>query len=216
MKNLTLLVLMIVVFSCSSKTNTSQTDKKRNQEIWYAQPATKWMEALPVGNGRLGAMVFGDPKHERIQLNEDSLWPGGPDWGNSKGNKEDLEEIRQLLKEGKAHEVDKLIVEKFSYKSTVRSHQTMGDLFIDFDSVTKIENYKRSLDFNDALVKTIYNADGYEVTQQIFTSNSDDVMVIQLKTNNPDGMNFSLKMNRPEDKGHQTVTVNNPSENYIS
>lgn len=211
----TLLTFVILAFSC-----TSQTDKNNNDDntdkIWYAQPATKWMEALPVGNGRLGAMVFGDPNNERIQLNEDSLWAGGPDWGNSKGNKDDLEEIRQLLKEGKAHEVDKLIVEKFSYKSTVRSHQTMGDLYIDFDDDRKVENYKRSLDFDNALVKTTYTIDGHRFTQKVFASNPDDVMIIHLETTNPDGMGFSLKMNRPKDSGHQTVTVSNPSENEIS
>jgi len=210
-KSLFFILIVTFITSCEKKQIEQPTS-----EIWYAQPATKWMEALPVGNGRLGAMVFGDTNQERIQLNEDSLWSGGPDWGNSKGNKDDLEQIRKLLKEGKAHDVDKLIVEKFSYKSVLRSHQTMGDLFIDFDNDKKVENYKRSLDFDKALAKTTYITDGYEVTQQIFASNPDDVLLIQLKTTNPDGMDFSLKMNRPQDKRHETVTVNNPSDTEIS
>ncbi|MDY7393982.1 glycoside hydrolase family 95 protein [Aureibaculum sp. 2210JD6-5] len=215
MKRLILLILVMGLLSCSSQTDNGNEDKESNA-LWYAQPATKWMEALPVGNGRLGAIVFGDPNRERIQLNEDSLWPGGPDWGNSEGNKDDLEAIRQLLKEGKAHEADKMIVEKLSYKSIVRSHQTMGDLFIDFDGNKKVENYKRSLNLDNALAKMVYDADGHQVTQKVFASNPDDVLVIQIKTTNPDGMDFSLKMNRPEDKGHKTVTLSNPSENEIS
>ena len=210
-KSLFFILIVTFITSCEKKQIEQPTS-----EIWYAKPTAQWMEALPVGNGRLGAMVFGNPNHERIQLNEDSLWAGGPDWGNSKGNKNDLEQIRKLLKKGKAHEVDKLIVEKFSYKSVLRSHQTMGDLYINFKNENIVTNYRRSLNFDNALAKTTYTIDGHQFSQKVFASNPDDVLVIQLKTTNPDGMDFSLKMNRPQDKGNETVTVNNPSENEIS
>ncbi|PCH76638.1 MAG: hypothetical protein COB98_05710, partial [Flavobacteriaceae bacterium] len=131
---------MLTLQSC-----TNIATDKQQAILWYQEPASKWIEALPVGNGRLGAMVFGDTEHERIQLNEDSMWAGGPDWGNSKGTSEDLQQIRNLLNKGEHQKVDQLIVEKFSFKSVKRSHQTMGDLFIDFQDKKKVKHYTRSL-----------------------------------------------------------------------
>lgn len=103
------LLLVVVLFFATANAQNSQSKER----LWYKEPATKWMEALPVGNGRLGAMIFGQPINERIQLNEDSMWPGGPDWGDSKGTPEDLVYIRQLLKEGQYHKADEEIVTRF-------------------------------------------------------------------------------------------------------
>ncbi|WP_026809569.1 glycoside hydrolase family 95 protein [Arenibacter latericius] len=210
-KTLVLTLVGLIFYCC-------QTQEKvlPSNEIWYAQPAAKWMEALPVGNGRLGAMVFGDPNNERIQLNEDSMWPGGPDWGDSKGTPEDLEHFRKLLREGKPHEVDATYMDKFSYKTVVRSHQTMGDLFIDFKGKKNVENYKRSLDLNNALAEVSYTSNGAEYSEKVFSSNADDVMVIYLSTTAAEGMDFDLKLDRPQDHGHKTVTTSNPSDKEIS
>ena len=194
----------------------AQADVASSQSLWYRQPASNWMEALPVGNGRFGAMIFGETSKERIQLNEDSLWPGGPNWKDSKGSKEDLEEIRELLKQGKKHEADSLIVERFSYKGIVRSHQTMGDLWIDFGEDRKIHDYTRSLDLQNALVKTEYSIEGEAYTEEVFASAEDDVLVIRLTTTASDGMDFRLSLSRPEDHGHPTVSVSNPSNTEIS
>ena len=211
-QKVTLMLMLISASAFGQKTNKSTL----NNTLWYAQPAEKWMQALPVGNGRLGAMVFGDPNKERIQLNEDSMWAGGPDWGDSKGTEEDLVEIRKLVKNGKAHKADKLIVEKFSYKSIKRSHQTMGNLFIDFIKDKKIENYKRSLDMDKALVKVSYTSDGNSYSEKVFSSAADDVMVVELSTSAKEGMNFNLQLSRPEDHKHKTVSVSNPANNEIS
>lgn len=175
-------------------------------EIWYSEPAEEWNDALPVGNGRMGAMVFGDPQRERIQLNEDSLWPGGPEWGNAKGTPEQLDQLRELILAGEVHLADSLIVEYFSYKEIGRSHQTMGDLYIDFHT-TEIDSYRRSLNLDQAYVKTNFTADGYKVEQTVFTSRPDEVLVIHLKTENPAGLNLSLELNRPEDTGRKTVSI---------
>lgn len=206
------IISAFALFSCNRETGEeSSTDK-----FWYRQPAGEWMEALPVGNGRFGAMVFGDPTHERIQLNEDSMWPGAPDLGNSKGSPEDLEHLRELVKEGKVHEADKEIVERFSYKTTLRSHQTMGDLYIDFDREKEAKNYIRSLDLDSAVASVRYTAGGNSYTEKVFTSEADEILAIELTTTAEDGMNFTLRMDRPEDHGHLTVTVTNPSRNEIS
>ena len=214
MKNFKKLVFLIsLVFLGCTKSNGKKTAPIN---LWYEQPAANWMQALPVGNGRLGAMIFGGTNHERIQLNEDSMWSGGPDWGNSKGSKTDLEEIRKLLKNGDAHKVDELIVERFSYKSVVRSHQTMGDLYIDFLEDRTIENYTRTLNLEDAVTKVKYDANGKKYSQKVYASAADDVLIIELETEDATGLNLSLRLDRPEDKGHKTVRVTNPSETEIS
>ena len=210
------LLFSLGLITCLFATSCSKPEKETpSTRIWYKQPADKWVDGLPVGNGRLGAMVFGGTETERIQLNEDSMWPGGPDWGDGKGSPEDLQTLRALVKSGKVHEADQFIIDKFSYRSIVRSHQTMGDLYIDFDRDGEIENYRRALDFDDALATVNYTVDGAEYMEKVFSSAVDDVLVIQLSTTAESGMNFKLRLDRPEDEGHPTVSVSAPSENEL-
>lgn len=200
------LIVLGLVFQISSA--------QQDATLWYTSPAENWDNALPVGNGRLGAMVFGNPTKERIQLNEDSMWPGGPDWGNAKGTPQNLEHIRTLIKQGDVHLADSLIVDYFSYQWVTRSHQTMGDLFIDFESKS-ISDYKRSLNLNTAVVSSTYKVDGYNTSQEVFASAADDVLVVKIATENPNGLNYTLSLSRPEDHGHKTVTVSTPTNSQI-
>ena len=186
---------------------TASSQATESSIVWYDTPAPDWDHALPVGNGRLGAMVFGNPVHERLQLNEDSLWPGGPEWGDAKGTPADLEEIRRLVLAGRVHEADSLIVERFSYKEITRSHQTLGDLYLDFDSLP-VTDYRRSLNLDQALAETRFRAGGHWVTQTVFASHPDQVLVVHLTTQNPEGLNLQIRLTRPEDKGRPTVSVN--------
>lgn len=204
---------LIFFFGCSP--NSTEEKLLPEQLLWYTSPAENWDNALPIGNGRLGAMVFGNPNLERIQLNEDSMWAGGPEWGNSKGTPEDLVYIRKLVEDGDVHLADSLIVEKFSFKDIARSHQTMGDLFIEFEEHDVVTNYTRDLNLDKAIASTNYKIDNYQISQQVFASAADDVLVIKLKTENPKGLNCKLKLSRPDDNGHPTVVVSTPLENTI-
>ncbi len=195
-------------------TNFAQQSVSKKNILWYESPAENWDNALPVGNGRLGAMVFGDPQNERIQLNEDSMWPGDPEWGNSKGTPKDLAKIRKLIREGKMHLADSLIVERFSYKGVTRSHQTMGDLFIKYQN-EKISNYKRSLDLERAVANSSWKANGYKISQEVFASAPDEVLVVRIKTEDPKGLDFSLTMNRPNDIAHPSVSVSTPANDIL-
>ncbi|MBC9798108.1 glycoside hydrolase family 95 protein [Sinomicrobium weinanense] len=215
-KGISILVYIISVFALLSCNDKTGKEPGKTDKFWYTRPAAEWMEALPVGNGRFGAMIFGDPAHERIQLNEDSMWPGGPDLGDSKGTPEDLEYLRKLVKEGKVHEADQEIVKRFSYKTMLKSHQTMGDLYIDFDKDKTTENYTRSLDLDSAVASVRYTADGNTYTEKVFASAADNVLVIELATTAGEGMDFSLRLDRPEDHGHPTVSVSNPAPDEIS
>lgn len=194
------LVALITLSGCQEAEQTSYKDV-----LWYNTPAQDWEEALPLGNGRFGAMVYGNPKTEQLQLNEDSLWPSdNPDWDEPAGTPEDLEKIRALLMAGDNVMADSLFVEKFSRKKVVRSHQTMGDLFIDFDH-DSITDYKRELNLADATVTVSYLADGYRVTEKVFVSHPHQALVMELTTENPKGLQATFRMQRPEDHGHPTV-----------
>lgn len=203
---------IIIISACGSDT---QVENSASNILWYDAPATDWSkEALPIGNGRLGAMVFGDPNKERIQLNEDSMWPGAPDWGDAQGNAADLKKVRDLLVQGKVHEADKAWVGDFSHKSIVRSHQTMGDLFIDFEP-REVSNYKRQLDLDSSLVTVTYNTNEGVFTERMFSSAPHNAMVLELKTTDKEGLNLDLMLTRPEDNGHPTVKVSTPNDKEI-
>ncbi|MFA5229697.1 MAG: glycoside hydrolase family 95 protein, partial [Candidatus Paceibacterota bacterium] len=196
------ILIAVLFFSSSFFTNAEEL------KLWYLQPAVEWTEALPIGNGRMGAMVFGNPVNERIQLNEDSLWPGGPEWAdNNKGTPEELEKIRKLMREGKYTEVDKLIIESFSHQSIKFSHQTMGDLFIKFENHDDYTDYQRWLSLDSAVVTSVYKVNGGTVSQQVFSSTPDNVLVVHLKSTAPGGINCEIALSRPEDNGHPTVQV---------
>lgn len=212
MKQFTSFLIFVLAFSACQ--TYPDIPENRNM-LWYDAPASDWSkEALPIGNGRMGAMVFGDPGRERIQLNEDSMWPGGPDWGDAQGTPKDLQKVRDLLIAGKVHEADKAWVGSFSHKSIVKSHQTMGDLFINFED-REITNYHRQLDLDSALVTVTYNTDKGRFTERVFTSHPDNAIVIELKTTSQDGLNLSLELSRPDDEGVPTVNVSAKNGNEL-
>lgn len=174
--------------------------------LWYTQPAKVWEEALPVGNGRLGAMVFGNPGKERIQLNEDSLWPGDyGDWGLAEGNRKDLDQIRQYLLDGENMKADSLLVLKFSRKGVTRSHQTMGDLWITLTNADKAKVSRRSLNLETSTALTEFTLDGHESSEEVIASAPDDALIIRFKTTHPDGFNARIAMSRPMDTGFATA-----------
>lgn len=183
--------------------------------IWFENPARNWDEALPVGNGRLGAMVFGIPGKDRIQLNEDSLWPGAPDdWDLAEGNPKDLRQIRDYLIQGDHAKADSLLVLKFSRKEITRSHQTLGDLWLDF-SWDQVTEYRRSLDLEEAIHRTTFKSEGYEVTQEIFSSAPDDAVFIRLATTHPEGFRGGIRLSRPEDQGFPTAETLAVNDNLL-
>ncbi len=190
--------------------------KKQEEHIlWYTQPAQNWNEALPLGNGKLGVMVFGNTANERIQLNDDSMWPAdSEDWTESKGNKKDLDRIRALLFEGKNEEADKFFVENFSNKKVIRSHQTLGDLFMDIDHKS-ISDYRRELNISNAISTVSYKSDGKLIREEIFVSNPHKAIIIKLSSDAPDGLNTKIRLSRPKDHGFETATVFTAADNLL-
>ena len=200
-KSLFVLILFLLIIGCAkSKKNTIY------QTLWYDEAATVWEEALPLGNGRLGVMVFGDPKSDRIQLNDDSLWPHDLRWEHPLGGPEELKSVREILLQGDARSADSLMVHYFSNKSITRSHQTLGDLYLNWEH-DDVSDYKRSLDLSTAISHTNYKFEGHDVEQKVFVSHPHQIMVITLSSNHPEGLNGNIRLDRPLDEGEKTVTV---------
>ena len=163
----------------------------------YDRPAEKWVEALPIGNGRLGAMVFGRPDTERIQFNEDTLWAGVPRDYTHPGAKDHLPAIRRLLFEGRQREAEKLAMEHFM-SSPLRqmAYQPFGDLLLEFGHEGRGE-YRRSLDLDSAVTTVRYSVGDAVFTRQIFASYPDQVIVIRLTCDKPGQVSFKARLDTP-------------------
>lgn len=170
-----------------------------NNTLWYNQPAKVWEEALPVGNGRLGAMIFGNPYHETIQVNEESLWSGAPINSNNPEAREHLDEIRRLVLEHNYVEANKLVARHMvGTPPRVRSYQTFGNILLDYQ-IKETTNYCRSLDLSRGISSTTFSADGIDYTQEVFASAIDDVIVTHLTASQKGGLNLLVRLQRDKD-----------------
>lgn len=171
--------------------------------LWYRQSAAKWSEALPVGNGRLGAMVFGDPAHERLQLNESSVWSGRPGDYDRVGAHRHLPEVRRLLFAGQVTEAEALVNREFLGERPAGAYQPLGDLRLDFDLAGPVSDYQRKLDLARGVARTSFRAGGVGHVREVFASAPDQVIVIRLTADRPGGISFRARLGR--DAGGATV-----------
>ncbi|HYG24563.1 MAG TPA: glycoside hydrolase family 95 protein [Verrucomicrobiae bacterium] len=163
--------------------------------LWYRGPAVKWEEALPVGNGRLSAMVFGKPDNERLQLNEGTLWAGGPYDPVNPDAKAALPTVRQLVNEGKYRDAAKLVSEKVMAKPLGQMpYQTVGDLTLAFPHSSDVENFRRELNLDTATALVSYSVGGVRYSREIFASAPDNVIVVRLTANQPGKISFVAGM----------------------
>jgi alpha-L-fucosidase 2 len=171
-------------------------------KLWFMHPAASWNEALPVGNGRLGAMVFGGAQTERIQLNESSVWTGKPADFVNPGAKAALPEVRQLLFAGKYAQAQELAQAKLmGDKTGYSTYQTLGDIQLDFGAKTgDVSDYRRELDLETAIAKVTYRANRVQFTREIFSSAPDQALVVRLTADKPGSLSFNLKLTRPGSK----------------
>jgi len=178
-----------------------QTRGARPLTLWYRKPATKWeSEALPVGNGNIGAMVFGGIGQEHLQLNEHSLWSGHPEVIDSPKTLEALPKVRRLLFEGKYTEAQEAASRDMMLRprGPAPSYQSLGDLLIDFDHGDEAEDYRRELDLETGIVRIEYRVAGVRFTREIFASQFYDVLMVRLEADRPGALAFSARMTREE------------------
>jgi alpha-L-fucosidase 2 len=166
--------------------------------LWYDKPAARWVEAMPVGNGRLSAMVFGGLSQERLQLNEGTLWAGGPYDPVNPEAKEALPQVRQLVNEAQYREAARLISAKVMAKPLAQMpYQTVGDLLLTFPGATNAENYRRELNLDTATTTVSYTCDGARYTREVFASAPDNVIVLRLTADQPGKIAFVAGMKTP-------------------
>jgi alpha-L-fucosidase 2 len=197
-------ILGTVFLLVLSDLSAADPQEKDDLRLWYEAPASEWIEALPVGNGRLGAMVFGGINTERLQLNDDTLWAGGPYNPANPDARHALPEIRKLLAEGRFDEAQERIEQSFmSEPLRQQAYQTLGDLLISIAAGEQATDYERELDLNSAIARTRFTIGGVLHTREVFSSPVDDVIVMRLAATNvaqPERagqLNFSLAFQSP-------------------
>jgi alpha-L-fucosidase 2 len=164
--------------------------------LWYAQPAKLWTDALPVGNGRLGAMVFGGIDEERLQLNEDTLWSGAPrDWNNLRAS-EALAEVRRLVLEEKRYKDADAVCQRMQGPYN-ESYQPLGNLRLKFADLAEASDYRRELDLDTATARVRFTAEGVTYTREVFSSAPDQVIAVRLTASKHGALNFSVAMDSP-------------------
>ncbi|MEZ6197573.1 MAG: glycoside hydrolase N-terminal domain-containing protein [Planctomycetota bacterium] len=178
----------------------ARTGGEGRRILWYPQPASTFLEALPVGNGRLGAMVFGRLEDERIQLDEDSIWAGGPDTALERGDPIRLAELRGDLFAGRHAEASRRVMAEFSAGSIVRSHQTAGDLRLDFDlPAGRVTDFRRRLDLATGVAETSFLLDGVRHRRRVVASRPEEVLLVVLEADRPGAISLAVGLDRPAD-----------------
>jgi alpha-L-fucosidase 2 len=170
--------------------------------LWYDEPADVWNEALPVGNGRLGAMVFGGPTSERLQLNESTFWSGGPSRNDNPNAKGALSGVRELIFDGNYAAAETMINQNMTAAQLHGSkYQTIGDLNIDFPGHGTHSAYHRELDLERAVFTAKYDVGDVTFTREVFASQPDQVIVVRLSASQPGSLTFSVGIDGPLKNG---------------
>ncbi|MCH5233850.1 MAG: glycoside hydrolase family 95 protein [Muribaculaceae bacterium] len=164
--------------------------------LWYETPAKEWVEALPIGNSHLGAMIYGSPNKEIIQLNEETFWAGGPYNKVNPGSSKYLGKIRQLIFDGKNKEAQDLCDSVFFKGPNGMPYLPVGNLILEFNH-NDHKNYKRKLDISEAIASVDYEFEGKQYHREMLASLTDDVIVIKLWADTPEAISFSASVDSP-------------------
>lgn len=167
--------------------------------LWYPQPATQWVEALPLGNGRLAAMVWGGIAHERLQLNEDTLYAGGPYDGTSPDALAALPRVRELIFAGRYAQAEQLADAKMlSRPPQQMPYQPLADVLLDYDRADGVEGYRRELDLDSAMATTQFTSGGATHRREVFVSPSEQCVVVRLSTDIPGRISLRIGVDSPQ------------------
>ena len=191
-------IAMTVIYITTFAQQSSSTEVATDSRLWYKTPAEVWTEALPVGNGNMGAMVFGGVANERIQFNHETLWTGRPRDYQHPGAAEVLPELRRLLAEGKQREAEELAGRRFmSVPLRQFAYQPLGDLLIETAGHEETTNYERSLDLAQAIATTTYQVDDVRYERSVFASHPDGVIIVHIKADRPEKLTFTARLTSP-------------------
>ena len=166
--------------------------KAQETKLWYPQPASKWLEALPIGNSHLGAMVYGGVQEETIQLNEETFWSGSPHHNNAPEAKAHLQEVRDLIFDGKEEVAHKLVDQYFFTGKNGMRYLPLGDLKLTFPGITSYSDYRRELDLSTALATTEYTSGGVNYRRTVFASQADNAIIMNLTADKKKSISFKM------------------------
>jgi len=197
-------IILILLFTAVSVTRANDENV-----LWYPRPAQRWVEALPVGNGRLGAMIYGGVLHERLQLNEGNFWAGAPYDPANPAAYDLYVQARKLILAGNAAEAQKLLkVDGLGKPSGQASYQTIGEVVLDFPGGGDAKDYRRSLDLETAIATTQFTLGDITYTRKVFSSAADQVLVVRLTADKPGRISFSASFTTPNKNSHSAVSAN--------
>lgn len=192
MPNIFQVILTLLCFPVQAQNNTDK--------LWYKQPAKSWIEALPVGNGRLGAMVYGNPENEQIQLNEESIWAGSKINNNNPNALTHLSELRKALFNGEYDIAKKIAVDNFvGTPPEIRSYQPLGNLFINYIWKSSPIGYRRQLDLETGIASTNFQVGNKKYVQKVWASAPDNLIVVRMESENGGLINSSFVLKREKD-----------------
>jgi len=195
--------------SAAEKETTTLAPKASSAlTLWYTQPATEWTEALPLGNGRLGAMVYGGIEQEHLQLNEETLWSGGPQSYDNPDAYQHLATVRELLVQGEYLNAEATAQKMLGRPKYQMAYQTLGDLFLNFPQDEKSSDYRRELNLQNAMSTVSYLIGNARFTRKVFASHPDQTIVMRLECDKPGQITFDLLMTSPHATTSQTATGN--------
>lgn len=185
----------------------------QDHSLWYKNPAQNWNEALPIGNGRIGGMVFGKIQNEKIQLNEETVWAGEPGNNVPQDIYPQIQQLRKLLFSGKYEEAQQLANETFPRQAPENGnygmpYQTVGDLLLNFPGHQNVQNYRRSLDISNAIASVEYDLEGVHYKRNYFVSYPDQVMLIHLMADKPGKISSEIGFESIQ-KDHEVSVQNN-------
>lgn len=199
-----MMIKKLLLTGCMATVFASSNMQAQEYKLWYDQPAHVWTEALPLGNGRLGAMLYGNPGAEQIQLNEETIWAGRPNNNASPEAKEWLPKIRELVFAGKYKEAQDLCTAHVKAKTNQgMPYQSFGDLRLNFPGHARYSNYYRELSLDSARAVVRYEVDGVRYQRETFTSFTDQVVISRITANKPGKITFNAMMTSP----HQDVII---------
>jgi alpha-L-fucosidase 2 len=176
--------------------------------LWYAHPAGKWQNALPVGNGRLGALVFGRTDEEQIPINEDTYWTGGPYSTTVAGASRGLPEVRRLIFDGDLVGAHRAFGRSLmGYPVEQQKYQSLGEVVLQLPKAEQIERYRNELDLDTAIATTAYDAGGVRYRREVFASSVDQVIVVRLTASAPGGVSFSAQLRGARNQAHSNYAT---------
>ncbi|MBT3448474.1 MAG: glycoside hydrolase family 95 protein [Bacteroidetes Order II. Incertae sedis bacterium] len=204
--SLTLLLFafaLLSVGSAQAQAVSSMETEFSDLKLWYNQPAPQWNHALPVGNGRLGAMVFGETAAERIQLNEETFWAGGPYDPTNPGGAEALPEIQRLLFAGEVNKAHDLFGRTMMGKPYEQmKYQSLGDFWMFFPGHEEVTDYRRELDLDQAISTVSYTLDGVRFTREVFSTAVDQAIVVRVSADQPGALTFTAELHGARNQQH--------------